>query len=438
MRKVRIETIAAQAGGSVDDATGAIVPPLHLATTFVRDADNQYSKGYCYGRSDNATIRQTEEVITQLEGGAATLLYASGMAAATTVFQALERPAHVIAPKVMYWGLRQWLVEEAADLGIEVTFVDAGNPEALCAAVRPGVTRLVWIETPSNPLWSITDIAKAARIAHDSGALLAVDSTVSTPILTRPIALGADLVMHSATKYLNGHSDVIAGAIVFARREDAFEPAARLRNMLGGILGPFEASLLLRGLRTLHVRVRHQSAGALQIARHFEGHPMVDCVLYPGLATHPGHLVAKRQMQGGFGGMLSLRINGGEAAAIETAAHLEVWKRATSLGGVESLVEHRSSIEGVGSPCPSDLLRLSVGLENVNDLIEDLEQSLKCSCETSTRIVGGGLNRAPATAHAAKGQLCPAAFTAGMNGANVNDRGHEEPEPALRVDRSHG
>jgi len=370
------ETIAAQAGGAVDAATGAIVLPIHVATTFVRDADNQYRRGYCYGRSDNATVRQTEHVLTQLEEGAATLLFASGMAAATTTFLALERPAHVIAPTAMYWGLRQWLTDDAPSHGVEATFVDAGDHRALHAALRPGRTRVVWIETPSNPLWTITDISEAARIAHDTGALLAVDSTVPTPVLTRPLTLGADIVLHSATKYLNGHSDVVAGAIVFARTDSALQRAARLRSMLGGILGSFEAALLLRELRTLHVRVRHQCASASTIARHFHGHPTIAHVLYPGLESHPGHAIAARQMQGGFGGMLSMRVRGGEEAAIATAAKMKVWKRATSLGGVESLVEHRSSIEGAGSPCPPDLLRFSVGLENVEDLIADIETSL--------------------------------------------------------------
>jgi cystathionine gamma-synthase len=236
---------------------------------------------------------------------------------------------------------------------------------------------LVWVETPSNPLWTITDMAAAAQIAHDAGALLAVDSTVSTPVLTRPLALGADLILHSATKYLNGHSDVVAGAIVFGRMAHELEACARLRGMLGGVLGPFEASQLLRGLRTLHVRVRHQSAAAMTIARHFAGHTQIKQMLYPGLPFHPGHAVAALQMQGGFGGMLSMRLRGGETAAIAAAAAMRVWKRATSLGGVESLVEHRSSIEGAGSPCPSDLLRFSVGLENIDDLIADIEQALR-------------------------------------------------------------
>jgi cystathionine gamma-synthase len=377
LKSWRPETLAAQAGGAVDGATGAIVPPIHVGTTFIRDADNQYRRGYCYGRSDNATVRKTEDVLTGLERGSASLLFASGMAAAVTAFLALQRPAHVVAPIAMYWGLRQWLMEDAPSHGIEATFVDVGDPEALRAAVCPGRTRLVWIETPSNPLWTITDIAEAAYIAHGAGALLAVDSTVPTPVLSQPIALGADLVLHSATKYLNGHSDLVAGAIVFAEHGQAYESASRLRTILGSILGAFEAALLLRGMRTLHVRVRHQCSSAMTIAQHFVNHPAIGRVLYPGLATHPGHTTAARQMHGGFGGMLSMRFKGGPAAAIASAARMQIWKRATSLGGVESLVEHRSSIEGAGSPCPPDLLRFSVGLENIEDLIADIEQSLR-------------------------------------------------------------
>jgi cystathionine gamma-synthase len=380
LQSLHPETIAAQGGGFADSATGGLVPPIHVASTFVRDADNQYRRGYCYGRADNATVRQAERVLTDLEGGAATLLFGSGMAAATTTFLALERPAHVVAPTAMYWGLRQWLVEEAPHHGLEATFADAGSPAALQALIRPGRTQLVWIETPSNPLWSITDIAAAAQIAHDGGALLAVDSTVSTPVLTRPLALGADLIVHSATKYLNGHSDVVAGAIVFGETARAFEACTRLRGMLGGVLGPFEASQLLRGMRTLHIRVRHQSAAAMAIARHFANDPRIKQLLYPGLPSHPGHAVAARQMQGGFGGMLSMRLRAGESAAIAAAARMRVWKRATSLGGVESLVEHRSSIEGGGSPCPPDLLRFSVGLENIDDLTADIERAIGTGC----------------------------------------------------------
>ncbi|MGE0700391.1 MAG: PLP-dependent aspartate aminotransferase family protein [Hyphomicrobiaceae bacterium] len=370
------ETIVAQAGGAIDAATGAIIPPIHLATTYERDADNQYRKGYAYSRPDNPLTRQVEDVLCQLEGGARALVLGSGMSAATAAFMALERPAHVVAPAVMYWGLKKWLAEDAPSLGIRATFVDGTSLDAIAAAIEPGSTRMVWIETPANPMWGVTDIRAAANLAHAAGALLAVDSTVATPVLTQPISLGADVVMHSATKYLNGHSDVLAGALVLARPGDYADRVARVRGMLGTVIGPMEASLLLRGMRTLHLRVRHQCASALEIARHFASHPRIEAVLYPGLPGDPGHATAARQMSGGFSGMLSVRVKGGETAAIRTAANLKVWKRATSLGGVESLVEHRASVEGPGTPCPADLLRLSVGLEAPADLIADLEQAL--------------------------------------------------------------
>jgi cystathionine gamma-synthase len=360
----------------VDAETGAIVPPVHITTTYLRDPDNQYRRGYSYGRPDNPTVRQAEAVLTALEGAASSLLFSSGMAAATSLFLALPRPAHVIAPRVMYWGLRKWLIEDAPNYGLSVSVVDSSDLDAIAAAVRPGETRLVWIETPANPLWTITDIRGAAEIAHRAGAWVAVDSTVATPILTRPLAEGADVVMHSATKYLNGHSDTIAGVLSFAASETLFERSVAVRSRHGAILGPMEAALLLRGLRTLHLRVNAQCAAAMTIAQHFARHPQIADVLYPGLETHPGHAIAARQMRGGFGGMLSVRVKGGEQAAIAAAARVTVWKRATSLGGVESLIEHRASVEGEGSPCPPDLLRLSVGIEAVEDLISDLEQAL--------------------------------------------------------------
>lgn len=370
------ETIASQAGGIADDATGGLVPPIHVASTFVRDADNQYRRGHCYGRADNATVRKVESVLTDLERGAATLLFGSGMAAATTAFLALGQPAHVIAPTAMYWGLRQWLVDEAPRHRIEATFVDAGSRSALKAAIRPGRTRLVWIETPSNPLWTITDIAAAARIAHDGGALLAVDSTVSTPVLTRPLAMGADLILHSATKYLNGHSDVVAGAIVFGRMACEFDACARLRGMLGGVLGPFEASQLLRGLRTLHVRVRHQSAAAMTIARHFAGHAQVNQLLYPG-AFVPSRSCRGRPANAGriWRDALDAAPRRRDRCDRRRRAHARV--EARNISGRRrkpgrTSVEHRGS----GSPCPPDLLRFSVGLENVDDLIADIEQAL--------------------------------------------------------------
>jgi cystathionine gamma-synthase len=376
MTKLHPSTIAAQAGGAVEPQTGAIVSPIHLATTYIRDPDNAYSRGYIYGRPDNATVREAESVLCQLEGGSSALILASGMAAATTAFLALERPAHVIAPTVMYWALRNWLVNDAPAHGIEATIVDASDPKAVAAAIRPGNTRMVWLETPGNPLWTLSDIAETARIAHAGGALLGVDSTAATPVLTQPLALGADVVMHSATKYLNGHSDVIAGALVLAREDDYAARVRRVRSMLGSVLGPFEAALLVRGMRTLYLRVRHQCEAARQIAEAMTRNDRIGGVLYPGLASHPGREIAAKQMTGGFGGMLSIRVAAGEQAAVRTAANVKIWKRATSLGGVESLMEHRASIEGAGSPCPTDLLRLSVGLEDPADLIRDLEQAL--------------------------------------------------------------
>jgi cystathionine gamma-synthase len=369
-------TIAAQGLGWTDPATGAVVLPVHIATTFQRDPDNRYRRGRSYGRADNPTYDQPQALLTALEGGADTLLFSSGMAAAAAVFQSLPRGAHVVAPKVMYWGLRGWLRNFAEGWGIAADFVDATSPEALRAAIRPGETRLVWIETPANPLWSVTDIAAAGEIAHAAGALLAVDSTAATPVLTRPLALGADLVMHSATKYLNGHSDVIAGSLTTARKDAFWERLVAARSGGGAILGGFEAFLLLRGMRTLFPRVERACRSAQQIAEALSAHPRVREVLYPGLPTHPGHVTAARQMEGGFGGMLSIRVTGGAEAAIAAAAKVEVWQRATSLGGVESLIEHRASIEGSDSPVQPDLLRLSVGIEHPDDLIGDLDAAL--------------------------------------------------------------
>jgi cystathionine gamma-synthase len=370
-------TLAAQAMGWVDPTTRAVIPPIHTATTFIRDPDNQYRAGRSYARADNPTFDHAEALLAALEGGAACLTFASGMAAATTVFQVLAPGDHVVAPNVMYWGLRRWLTTFGRERGLVVDLVDACDLDAIAAALRPGATRLVWIETPANPTWAITDIAAAARLAHDAGARLAVDSTVATPLLTRPLALGADLVMHSATKYLNGHSDVVAGALVTAREDGFWHRIAALRHDGGAILGPFEAWLLLRGMRTLPLRVERACRTAALLAQRLAGHRSVAAVLYPGLPDHPGHTVAARQMQGGFSGMLSIRVAGGEQAAIAAAARVRIWKRATSLGGVESLIEHRASVEGPDTPVPPDLLRLSVGIEDPDDLLADLEGALE-------------------------------------------------------------
>jgi cystathionine gamma-synthase len=358
-----------------DPASLAVVPPLHLSTTYLRDPDNQYRSGYMYGRPDNATVRQAEAVIAALEGAHAALLFGAGMSAATSVILALDGPSHIVASQIMYWGFRRWLTAEAARFGHRIDFVDTTDLDAVRAAVTPQ-TALVYVETPGNPLWSITDIAGVAEIARKAGAKLCVDSTVATPLFTQPLALGADIVMHSASKYLNGHSDVIAGTLATNSNDAYWSRIKALRAQHGLILGPFEAWLLLRGLRTLDVRVRAQTASAMQLAQQLQAHPAVSQALYPGLKNHPGHAVAARQMSG-FGAMLSIRVAGGERAAIGTAARVRLWQRATSLGGVESLIEHRASIEGSDTPCPPDLLRLSVGLEDPDDLFSDFDQALR-------------------------------------------------------------
>ena len=369
-------TIAAQALGWIDEQTRAVVPPIHVSTTYIRDPDNQYRSGRVYARADNPAFDQAQAVLARLEHGAQAALFASGMAAATAVFQALAPGDHVLAPKVMYWSLRHWLMNFATHWGLHVEFIDMSSTADIQAALRPGKTKLVWVETPANPLWTITDVAATAAMAHAAGARLAVDSTVASPVLSQPLKLGADIVMHAATKYLGGHSDLIAGALVTRVDDDFWTRIKTIRAQLGGTLGSFEAWLLLRGMRTLYLRVRQASQSAQRIAEHFAQHTAIEAVLYPGLTTDMGHAVAARQMQGGFGGMLSLRVKGGEAAAIAVAAKVQLWKRATSLGSVESLIEHRASIEGAGTPAPVDLLRLSVGIEECSDLIADLEQAL--------------------------------------------------------------
>jgi cystathionine gamma-synthase len=379
---VKTRTLLAQGLGPAESATRALVSPIHMSTTYLRDADNGYSGGRIYGATDNPSVQQAEALFAALEGAEDALMFGSGMAAASAVFQALERPTHIIASRAMFYGLRAWL----ADIGVFghcVTFVETSDLDAVRRAVRPGETGLFWVETPSNPLWTITDIAALAEIARSAGALLCVDATVSTPVLTRPIAFGADIVVHSATKYLNGHSDVVAGVLAVAERNGLWDRIRRVRAQIGATLGPFEAWLLMRGVRTLHVRVKAQSETASLLANRLAGHPALSAVLYPGLKSHPGHAVAVRQMIGGFGGMMSIRVKGGEAAAVATAAQVQLWKRATSLGGVESLIEHRASIEGIGTPCPSDLLRLSVGLEDIDDLFFDLVQALGSAAATA-------------------------------------------------------
>jgi len=369
-------TIAAQSLGWIDEATRAVSPPLHASSTFVRDPDNQYRSGRDYIRADNPAFDQPEAVLAALERGTGAMLYSSGMAAATAVFLALEPGDHVVAPKVMYWGLRNWLMSYATEWGLQVELVEMSDLTAIETAMRKGKTKLVWVESPANPMWGITDLAAVAEIARAAGARVAADSTVATPVLTRPLELGVDLVMHSATKYLNGHSDLIAGALVTRADDVHWQRLRMLRAQMGATLGSFESWLLLRGMRTLFPRVKTACANAMAVAERLSANPHVADVLYPGLKNFPGHHIAAKQMRGGFGGMLSIRVKGGETAAIATAAKVQIWKRATSLGGTESMIEHRASVEGAGSPCPPDLLRLSAGIEDADDLIADLEQAL--------------------------------------------------------------
>ena len=371
------ESLAAQGLGRIAMPYREIVPPIHVSTTYERGADGAFPGGRIYSRADNPSYDQAEALIAALERAVGALLFASGEAAAATVFQALAPGACALVPRNMYWGFRKWLLEFAAPWGLAIEFYENASLDDLATKTRARKPRLIWIETPANPTWDVTDIAAASAIAREVGATLAVDSTAATPMLTRPLELGADLVMHSATKYLNGHSDVIAGALATARDDELWQRIKSIRTGGGAVLGPLEAWLLLRGMRTLHLRVAEASANALAIAQRFHGHPRLSHVLYPGLPSHPGHAVAARQMRGGFGGMMSLRLKDGEDAAKAFTAKLAVFKRATSLGSVESLVEHRASVEGPGTTCPTDLVRLSIGIEHADDLIGDIQQALQ-------------------------------------------------------------
>jgi cystathionine gamma-synthase len=370
------QTLIAQGLGRIAEPYREIVPPIHVSTTYERGGDGSYPGGRIYSRPDNPSFDQVEALIASLEHAAGALVFASGQAAAAAVLQSLAPGDAVLAPRNMYWGLRNWMSQFAATWQLPLEFYDNASIDDLAEKTRARRPRLIWIETPANPTWDVTDIAAASALAREVGAAVAVDSTAATPLLTRPLELGADIVMHSATKYLNGHSDVIAGALAGARDDELWERIRQVRSAGGAVLGAFEAWLLLRGMRTLHVRVAAACANAQAIAERLAPHPRLSHVLYPGLPAHPGHAVAARQMRGGFGGMMSLRLRDGEEAAKRFTARLRVFKRATSLGSVESLAEHRASVEGPGTQCPPDLVRLSVGIEHVDDLIADLEQAL--------------------------------------------------------------
>ncbi|HXG59289.1 MAG TPA: PLP-dependent transferase [Thermoanaerobaculia bacterium] len=371
---MRFETIAVHAGGKTDEATGALAAPLHLSTTFERAADGEPLRGYSYIRDGNPTQDRLEEALAALDAGEASLAFASGMAAIAAVLQCVPRNAHVLIPDDSYYGVRALARDFFPRWGLEHDLVAMDDLDALRRAVRPE-TKLIWAESPSNPLMKIVDLAAIAAIARDSGARFAVDGTFASPALQQPLRLGADLVVHSSTKYLGGHSDVQGGAATFRRRDDFFERVLHLRKIAGAVASPFNSWLVLRGIRTLPARMRVHCENAGAVARFLASHERVEAVHYPGLESHPGHHVARRQMSG-FGGMLSFRVRGGRQAALDVAAATRVFTRATSLGGTESLIEHRVSSEGPGSTTPENLLRLSVGLEHPDDLVADLEQAL--------------------------------------------------------------
>lgn len=379
MTSDKLETLAVHAGGEPDPATGAVTPPIHLSTTFERAPDGSYPHGWVYTRTGNPTRERLEALLTALEGGAAAACFSSGSAAAAAVFRSLGPGARVVVPDDMYHGLRHLLREGIAPWGLELVEADLSDLEAVEEALRPGAD-LVWIETPSNPLLKITDIAAVAERARAAGAVVACDATWTPPGLQPAFALGADLVVHATTKYLAGHSDVLGGAVVAREAAGAFERVRFLQGQEGAVPSPFDCWLTLRGIRTLPWRMRGHLENAERVARALDAHPAVARVYWPGLASHPGHEVAARQMRG-FGGMLSIRVRGGEEAAREVAARVRLFTRATSLGGVESLIEHRAGIEAPGGSTPRDLLRLSVGLEHPDDLVADLEQALAAAAE---------------------------------------------------------
>lgn len=372
---MRIETVAVHAAFSVDPSTGAVAPPIHLSTTFGRDEAGLPLAGHTYVRESNPTQDLLEEALARLEGGEAALAFGSGMAAGLAVAQALPAGSHVVLPEDVYYGYRVAARDFFPAWGLEASFAPLDQPGALERVLRPR-TRLVWLESPSNPLLRITDLAASAAVAREAGALVLVDNTFATPILQRPLDLGADVVLHATTKGMGGHSDVQGGALAFSKKDGFFENVRRVRTILGAVASPFNSWLVLRGLRTLAVRVRFQSESAFAVAGALAAHPAVSRVNYPGLPSHPGHETARLQMSA-FGSMISFHVAAGREAAIEAVGRARLFTRATSLGGVESLVEHRATSEGPASTAPGDLIRLSIGLEHPDDLVADLSQALE-------------------------------------------------------------
>jgi cystathionine gamma-synthase len=374
---MRFETRAVHAGGKPDSATGAIAPPIHLSTTFEHGPAGERPGGYMYIREGNPTQTRLEEALADVEGGRAAFAFASGLAAGAAYLQALPAGSHVVFPDDIYYGFRTIAEEFLPRWGMESSAVDMGDLDRVRAALKPQ-TRLIWAETPSNPLMKIVDLSGVASIARSAGARMIVDGTFATPALQRPLELGADAVLHATTKYLGGHSDVQGGALILRERGELGERIEHIRHILGAVSSPFNSWLVLRGLRSLSCRMDRHSSNGLAVARALASHGGVEAVHYPGLESHPGHAVARRQMSA-FGGMLSFRVRGGRDAAIRVASRVKLFTNATSLGGTESLIEHRASSEGPGSPTPQNLLRVSVGLEHPEDLIEDLTEALRGS-----------------------------------------------------------
>ncbi len=372
---MRIETLAVHAGQRPDEGTGAVIPPIVLSTTYERAADGSYPRGYIYTRSGNPNREALEESLCALEGGAAAIAFSSGSAATASVFQALAPGDHVLAPSDCYHGTANLLRDVFARWGLQATFVDMTDPAAVRGALQAN-TKLIWVETPSNPLLKITDLAQIASLAHESGAICACDNTWATPVLQRPFDFGVDVSVHSTTKYLGGHGDVLGGMVI-TRTADDFSQRIRQNQMAGGAVpSPFDCWLVLRGIRTLPYRMRAHAENAQRVAQFLHNHSAVEAVHYPGLDDHPGRAIAARQMTLP-GGMLSFQVRGGRDQAFAVAAKVRLFTRATSLGATESLIEHRASIEGPATRTPENLLRLSVGLEHPDDLIEDLAQALQ-------------------------------------------------------------
>lgn len=372
---MKIETLAVHAGHRPEAGTRDVTPAIHLSTTFERAEDGTFPGGHIYSRQSNPNRAMLEEALTVLENGAGSLVFSSGNAASLALFQALAPGDHVIAGDDVFYGTAILLNQTLGPWGIKASYVDMRDPANIKRTLTPA-TRLIWIETPSNPLLNIVDIPAMVEIATKAGVLTALDNTWATPLLQHPLDLGCDVAMHSATKYLSGHSDVLMGALVFRERGQLLDKVKSIQHAGGAVPSPFECWLSLRGLQTFPYRVRAQSQSAQKIAEFLQKQPQLEAVHYPGLTSHPGHKVAAGQMSS-FGGMLSIQVKGGQPEAFKLVAGLKLFTRATSLGGTHSLIEHRASVEGATTHSPQNLLRVSIGLEHPDDLIEDLEQALK-------------------------------------------------------------